>query len=427
VTVSVAALGLTSAIAQGAGAAAPNDYLCYVEGSLQSGQVGTTFQVPLQVEVSSTACSDPMPDTSTSNVVTFAVVTSASGPSASFSPLASVQASNGEASVFALANYVPGSFSVVATSSATTSNTASQSVVFNLSNTILVPASIVGGVAGYQEAPLGTAFALAFSATVDDSSGNPVAGAQVTFTAPTSGASGAFAGTTSNDVTVVTDTFGVAVAPTFYANSTAGGYVVKASITGLGQEAAFALVNEDTAVLSVSSATPSLVGQGSANVNVTVSGAGFADGAVVTFSDTGVHVNSTSVESSTTLLVNVSVPRGAATGLSTVTVTNPGDAGVTGGFLFGVSHLAVPATLSLHFSIRSATLSLDARASLATFSKQLLTGDSISIVSYAPTRQLAVARDENVSRFLQSRSHGLQIENHLNISKRLSVVKVTWN
>ena len=75
VVVSVAALGLTSTLAQGAGAAAPNDYLCYVEGSSQSAQVGATFAVPLQVEVSSTSCSDPTPDTSTSNYVTYAVVT----------------------------------------------------------------------------------------------------------------------------------------------------------------------------------------------------------------------------------------------------------------------------------------------------------------------------------------------------------------
>ena len=144
--------------------------------------------------------------------------------------------------MFATANYVAGSFSVVATSSATASNSASQSVIFDLTNTTLVPASISGGVAGYQEAPLGTAFALAFSVTVEDSFGNPDPGVQVTFTAPMSGASGTFAGTTSSVVTVSTDTSGVAVAPTFYANSMAGGYVVKASVTGLGQGATFALV-----------------------------------------------------------------------------------------------------------------------------------------------------------------------------------------
>lgn len=423
--VSVAALGLTSTVAQGAGAAAPNDYLCYVEGSSQSAQVGTTFPVPLQVEVSSTSCSDPTPDTSTSNYVTYAVVTSANGPSVGFSPLASVLASNGEASVFATANYVAGSFSVVATSSTTTSNSASQSVVFDLTNTTLVPASISGGVAGYQEAPLGTAFALAFSATVEDSFGNPVPGVQVTFAAPASGASGTFAGTTSNEVTVVTDTSGVAVAPTFYANSTAGGYVVKASVSGLGQQAGFALVNEATTVESVSSVSPSRVAQGSSDVDLTVSGAGFANGATVAFSTPGVNVNSSSFESSTTLLANVSISRSAAAGLSTVTVTNPGGAGVTGGFLLSVTPLAVrPAGLSLQFSNRSDILNSNERTRLATFSKRLLSGASITISSYAPTRQVADSRIVSVSRFLRSRSHGLHIEEHQIISTRLNVVRV---
>ena len=67
----------TSTLAQDAGAAAPNDYLCYVQGSSQSAQVGSTFEVPLQVEVSSTSCSDPTPDTSTSNYVTYAVISPA--------------------------------------------------------------------------------------------------------------------------------------------------------------------------------------------------------------------------------------------------------------------------------------------------------------------------------------------------------------
>jgi hypothetical protein len=42
---------------------------------------------------------------------------------------------------------------------------------------------------------------------------------------------------------VRTDAHGVAVAPTFVANSSQGGYAVRATVTGAGHAAAFALVN----------------------------------------------------------------------------------------------------------------------------------------------------------------------------------------
>jgi hypothetical protein len=61
---------------------------------------------------------------------------------------------------------------------------------------------------------------------VRDIGGNGVSGTSVTFSAPTSGASGTFGGSP----TVATDADGYAQAPNFTANGTVGSYVVTASI-----------------------------------------------------------------------------------------------------------------------------------------------------------------------------------------------------
>jgi adhesin/invasin len=77
---------------------------------------------------------------------------------------------------------------------------------------------------------------------VADANGNPVAGVRVTFSAPARGASGSFAGG-QRTASVVTDAAGVAVAPAFRANRTAGGYAVVATVRGAARPAAFAFVN----------------------------------------------------------------------------------------------------------------------------------------------------------------------------------------
>jgi len=64
----------------------------------------------------------------------------------------------------------------------------------------------------------------------------------VTFTAPSSGPSGTFAGNLTS-VTVLTNAGGVAVAPTFTANGEAGSYVVTASLSGGVSPVTFELTN----------------------------------------------------------------------------------------------------------------------------------------------------------------------------------------
>jgi hypothetical protein len=76
---------------------------------------------------------------------------------------------------------------------------------------------------------------------VTDAKGNAVSGAVVTFTAPTHGAGGRFAGHGST-VRVKANSAGIAVAPSFRANAVAGGYAVRATVPG-ARPAGFALTN----------------------------------------------------------------------------------------------------------------------------------------------------------------------------------------
>ncbi len=94
---------------------------------------------------------------------------------------------------------------------------------------------------GQRTAP-NTPFGLPLRVFVVDSIGSAVPGAEVTFTAPASGASGTFAG--SGTITnATTDAAGVATSPTFTANGELGTYVVSATVEGLGGSVDFAMTN----------------------------------------------------------------------------------------------------------------------------------------------------------------------------------------
>ena len=101
-----------------------------------------------------------------------------------------------------------------------------------------------------QAAAVNTSFANPLVAMVTDSDGNGVSGVDVTFAAPSSGASLTFASTGTNTETVATGADGKATSSTMTANATAssfsGGaltaYSVSASVTGL-TSASFSLTN----------------------------------------------------------------------------------------------------------------------------------------------------------------------------------------
>jgi hypothetical protein len=96
-----------------------------------------------------------------------------------------------------------------------------------------------------QSAAAGGAFANALAVTVTDRNGKPVAGVSVTFTAPSSGASGTFPGGGIN-FTAMTNSSGVATAAAFTANANAGTYSVTATSAGL-PTVSFALTNTSAA------------------------------------------------------------------------------------------------------------------------------------------------------------------------------------
>jgi hypothetical protein len=138
------------------------------------------------------------------------------------------------------ANDVAGAFGATATTTA-----APGLVTFALRNLPARPTTITAGAASAQSAPVGARFPVRPAVVVDDAKGNPVPGARVTFTAPRQGAGGRFAGG-RRTVSAVTDASGIAVAPAFRANRTAGGYAVVASVRGAARPAAFAFVNLPT-------------------------------------------------------------------------------------------------------------------------------------------------------------------------------------
>ena len=84
-----------------------------------------------------------------------------------------------------------------------------------------------------QTATLNSAYATGLQVALSNGDGCAVtsgaAGAQVTFTAPASGASGVFSASATNTITVGADSSGAVIAPTFTANAIAGSYTVTAS------------------------------------------------------------------------------------------------------------------------------------------------------------------------------------------------------
>jgi streptogramin lyase len=213
---------------------------------------------------------------------------------------------------------------------------------FALTNTAGSPASITAASGGGQSATVLTAFGAALVASVKDSGGNPVANASVTFTAAPSGASGSFAGG-GLTVTLPTNASGVATAPTFSANGTAGIYNVSAAVTGVGAQAIFPLTNNAAAasVITVSPgsggqfaqintqfATPLVVSVTDANnnpvANVRVTFTAPGSGASCTFGGGGSAVSVTTNSSGLATTLLAPAKANATAGAYTVTVSAAG-------------------------------------------------------------------------------------------------------
>jgi hypothetical protein len=219
-------------------------------GTPQSAAVNTAFEAPLVATVM-------MGGTPVSGafVVFTAPSTGASGTFASNSSASETDTTNSSgvatSSVFT-ANGVIGANTVTATVAGVTASTS-----FSLTNTSGAAATITATSGSLQDATIDTAFTAPLVATVVDANQYPVSGATVSFTAPTSGASGTFANGTATD-TETTDANGMATSAVFTANGTTGGYAVTASVTGVATPASFSLTNITGAVISITatSGTP---------------------------------------------------------------------------------------------------------------------------------------------------------------------------
>ncbi len=240
-------------------------------GTPQSTQVNTAFSTGFQVTVRD-SFNNVVPGVS----VTFtAPITGARGtfPGGLSSTNATTNASGiATASTFT-AGTVAGTYAVSATVGGVSSP-----ATFSLTNTAGAPASITATAGATQSANINTAFATTMTATVRDAFDNPVNGATVTFTAPTSGASGTFPGGLAS-VNATTNASGIASAPAFTANSTAGAYAVNASVSGVGTPAQYSLTNTPGAPASVTATagTPQSAQVNTAfstNLQVTVRDAG---------------------------------------------------------------------------------------------------------------------------------------------------------
>ncbi|MDQ6705372.1 MAG: hypothetical protein M3Z85_05340, partial [Acidobacteriota bacterium] len=173
--------------------------------------------------------------------------------------------------------------------------------------------------------------------SVKDMTGNPVSGVTVTFAAPSTGASGSFAGGAN---TAVTNAAGVAASMIFTANATAGSYTVAATIPGGAAPAVFTLTNSPLSGSGITLSTAS-VGQ-NLQTGVTITLAQPAG-------PNGVQVTLTSSDPSKVVLAARSSDPGQAS------LTVPVAAGLTTAAVFVQGLGAAPGTVSLTASAPDGT------------------------------------------------------------------------
>lgn len=194
-------------------------------GSGQSATAGVSFTSPLGLQVTD-AFGNPVSGVE----VTFTPPTN--GASATFSPNPAVSDANGNVQTSVTANTIAGTYEVLAEVSGV-----SPPMVFELTN-LAGPAAGIGSLSGSgQGAVTSTAFADPLGLQVQDEYGNAVAGATVTLTAPSSGASASLGSSI-----LVSDSAGL-VSTSATANSTAGAYAISVTVSGLGTIGSFSLVN----------------------------------------------------------------------------------------------------------------------------------------------------------------------------------------
>ena len=228
----------------------PPNELVLAGGTPQTAQLDTGFANPLQVELANTnGC--PITTTVTGTPVTFTAP--GSGPSATFAASGSNTLTvgtdaSGSASVPMLnANDTAGAYTVTASSTY-------GSVSFALTNTAAdIPATITPLAPTSQKATVNSRYAQPLAVRVLDANGNPVVGANVTFSLGSAGSGGAGGGSAAaagasfddgtSQAVETTDANGVATSPGVRANATTGAFTATATVQHVTEPASFALKN----------------------------------------------------------------------------------------------------------------------------------------------------------------------------------------
>jgi hypothetical protein len=200
-----------------------------VAGNGQTAPVGEVFTVPLQV-----AASDRFGNVLTGLDLEPVFTAPASEPTAALS--AATQNPDGSWQVVATAGDFAGAYAVQASIDDTLACDSGQcSVAFGLANTVAAPVDVglVSDVASAVVGAPGGNYALTATVTDGpDGTGAGVSGVSVTFVVEP-GVDGA--GATSSNLVAVTDALGVANA-SFAANETAGGFAIRAVVSGVTVE-----------------------------------------------------------------------------------------------------------------------------------------------------------------------------------------------
>ncbi len=204
-------------------------------GNGQSASVNTDFANPL-VAIVADAFGNPIAGT----IVTFAGPGTGAGVTFTGGAMPATD-SAGKVSVAVTANMSAGSFNVIGAVAGVTSPAS-----FALKNNPSVPETLITVSGDGQSATVNNAFANPLVVRVVDAFGNPVPGANVSFTGPGSGPGVTF---TSGSI-LTTDAAGQ-VSEDLTANTVTGGYTVTAKVMGVGSLASFSLTNTAGAAANI--------------------------------------------------------------------------------------------------------------------------------------------------------------------------------
>ena len=299
-TVTASASGVANVVFNLTNTAGAASAIVLTAGNNQSTVVNTAFAQSLQAKVV-----DTYGNAVAGVPVTFGVPSTGATGSFGASNVVTTNAAGLAVAPALTANTVAGTFQVSATAIGLTAQN------FNLTNSPGVATSLTIQDGNSQSATVGTAFSKALQLVAKDAYGNLVPGLSVTFTAPSTGASGSFA----TLATVTTNASGVATSPAFTANTVASAYQVVASASGVtsqnfsltnnaGAASGFAIVagNNQTVTVGNAFATALQVritdsyGNGVPGVNVqftvpgTGAGASFAGSNVVATNSQGLAI-----------------------------------------------------------------------------------------------------------------------------------------